>query len=143
METQHGGYLVDRSIKVRSKFPKIVLSIWGSDLYWFQRFPRHQSRIRSILTKVDLLVMECRRDQELAQNLGYCGKFHQVMPCCVSIMCMTSGLNRLMSRDKSFSLKKLEQIKSAIPRGSAPNVINFDIPNRADPFLSRRSLINE
>lgn len=80
METQHGGYLVDRSIKVRSKFPKIVLSIWGSDLYWFQRFPRHQSRIRSILAKVDLLVMECRRDQELAQNLGYCGKFHQVMP---------------------------------------------------------------
>jgi len=80
METQHGGYLVDRAVKVKFKSPKIVLSIWGSDLYWFQRFPRHQSRIRSILTKVDLLVMECRRDQELAQSLGYSGKFHQVMP---------------------------------------------------------------
>jgi glycosyltransferase involved in cell wall biosynthesis len=80
METQHAGYLIDRALRTIRLKPKLVLSIWGSDLFWFQRFPKHQRKIRSVLKKVDLLVMECRRDQSLALDLGYQGKFLDVMP---------------------------------------------------------------
>ena len=73
METQHSGYLTDRALARVEKKPKIVLSIWGSDLFWFQRFTSHKSRIKSILKKVDYLITECHRDEELAKTLGFLG----------------------------------------------------------------------
>jgi glycosyltransferase involved in cell wall biosynthesis len=73
METQHSGYLTDRALARVEKKPKIVLSIWGSDLFWFQRFTSHNSRIKSILKKVDYLITECHRDEELAKSLGFLG----------------------------------------------------------------------
>ena len=73
METQHSGYLTDRALARVEKKPKIVLSIWGSDLFWFQRFTSHKSRIKSILKKVDYLITECHRDEELAKSLGFLG----------------------------------------------------------------------
>ena len=73
METQHSGYLTDRALARVEKKPKIVLSIWGSDLFWFQRFTSHKSRIESILKKVDYLITECHRDEELAKSLGFLG----------------------------------------------------------------------
>ena len=80
METQHSGYLTDRALANVEKRPKIVLSIWGSDLFWFQKFPKHQTKIRSFLEKVDSLIVECKRDQSLAVEFGYKGKFLDVMP---------------------------------------------------------------
>ncbi|MFM7762517.1 MAG: glycosyltransferase, partial [Acidimicrobiaceae bacterium] len=73
METQHSGYLTDRALANVEKRPKIVLSIWGSDLFWFQRFTSHKSRIKSFLKKVDYLITECRRDEEIAKSLGFFG----------------------------------------------------------------------
>ena len=73
METQHAGYLTDKALSLASKKPKLALSIWGSDLFWFQRFPKHQSRIRSVLEKVDAIFTECRRDEEISRELGYKG----------------------------------------------------------------------
>ena len=80
METQHAGYLTDKALRSTQIKPTVVLSIWGSDLFWFQRFPNHVKKIRSILKKVDLLIMECRRDQALATSLGFNGKFFTNMP---------------------------------------------------------------
>jgi glycosyltransferase involved in cell wall biosynthesis len=73
METQHSGYLTDKALANVKKRPKIVLSIWGSDLLWFQRFTSHKSRIESILKKVDYLITECHRDEEIAKSLGFLG----------------------------------------------------------------------
>ena len=73
METQHSGYLTDRALVKVEIRPKIVLSIWGSDLFWFQRFTSHKSRIQSILKKVDYLITECHRDEEIAKSLGFIG----------------------------------------------------------------------
>jgi glycosyltransferase involved in cell wall biosynthesis len=73
METQHAGYLTDRALSAIRRKPKLVLSIWGSDLFWFQRFPRHQQKIRSLLKRVDALLTECQRDEELATNFGFKG----------------------------------------------------------------------
>ena len=80
METQHSGYLTDKALANVEKRPKIVLSIWGSDLFWFQQFPKHEVRIRSFLKKVDLLIVECKRDQVLAIQFGYEGKFLDPIP---------------------------------------------------------------
>ncbi len=108
METQHSGYLTDRALSAISRKPKLVLSIWGSDLFWFQQFPKHQRKIRSVLKRVDLLVMECRRDQNLALNLGYQGKFLDVMPATGGLE--TSRLKQLAlnnppSRRKQIAVK--------------------------------------
>lgn len=94
METQHAGYLTDRALNSLSDKPSVILSIWGSDLYWFQRFAKHQSKITSVLKKTDLLVMECQRDRELALTLGYKGKFFESMPA-------TGGLNTSMLGEKA------------------------------------------
>lgn len=86
METQHAGYLTDKALELINLKPKVILSIWGSDLFWFSQFSKHIVKLKSILSKVDLLIMECRRDQELAISLGYAGLFYEFMPA-------TGGMN--------------------------------------------------
>ena len=94
METQHAGYLTDRALQTVKYKPKVTLSIWGSDLFWFQRFPKHQIKIKSMLDQVDLLVMECRRDLELAITLGFKGLFFDSMPA-------TGGMNTELLAEKA------------------------------------------
>ena len=43
METQHAGYLTDRALTAVKSKPRVILSIWGSDLFWFQRFAKHRT----------------------------------------------------------------------------------------------------
>ena len=94
METQHAGYLTDKALEVISLKQKVILSIWGSDLYWFSQFSKHIVKLRSVLSKVDLLIMECRRDQELAISLGYVGSFYEFMPA-------TGGMNTELLSEKA------------------------------------------
>jgi glycosyltransferase involved in cell wall biosynthesis len=72
-ETQHAGYLSDLAIRKSSNQPKHILSIWGSDLYWFQQFKKHRTKIRGVLEQTNQLILECERDIELAYELGYKG----------------------------------------------------------------------
>ena len=72
-ETQHAGYLTEIAIRNTQKKPKQILSIWGSDLYWFQQFKKHRSKIRGVLEQTNQLILECERDIELAYELGYTG----------------------------------------------------------------------
>ena len=72
-ETQHAGYLADLAIRKSSKQPKHILSILGSDLYWFQQFKKHRTKIRRVLEQTDQLILECERDIKLAYELGYKG----------------------------------------------------------------------
>ena len=74
METQHAGYLTDRALKTVKSEPKIILSIWGSDLFWFQRFPKHRQKISLLFPRVNILITECERDEALATKLGFVGE---------------------------------------------------------------------
>lgn len=94
METQHAGYLTARALTAVKSKPRVILSIWGSDLFWFQRFAKHRTRIKSVLNKVDLLVMECHRDRELALTLGFEGEFFESMPA-------TGGMNTALLAQKA------------------------------------------
>jgi glycosyltransferase involved in cell wall biosynthesis len=72
-ETQHAGYLSDFAIRKSHRKPKHILSIWGSDLFWFKQFKKHRTKIREVLEQTDNLILECERDIKLAYELGYQG----------------------------------------------------------------------
>ncbi len=74
METQHAGYLTDRALETAKYKPKVILSIWGSDLFWFQRFPKHRQKMSLLFPKVNILITECQRDEVLATKFGFVGE---------------------------------------------------------------------
>jgi len=80
METQNAGYLIAETLPQLRTVPKVYLSIWGSDLFWFQQFANHRSKIHSILSRTDALSTECKRDIELAKVFGFKGKLLPTIP---------------------------------------------------------------
>jgi glycosyltransferase involved in cell wall biosynthesis len=87
LETQHGGYLLADSLKKLVDRPTFILTLWGSDLNWFQHDKKHQLRIINVLKDVDLLSTECVRDQDLARGFGFQGRFLPRIPA-------SGGINR-------------------------------------------------
>lgn len=79
-EIQHAGYLVLKTLKNWLVRPKLVVSIWGSDLYWFQQFEKHAKRIAELMRITDQLICECARDIPIAESFGYLGNHVVVMP---------------------------------------------------------------
>lgn len=80
VETQGAGYIALAAQKKSVRLPFFILTLWGSDFFWFQTFERHRSRIKKLLRHVDLLSMECERDVAIARNLGFNGKFVPPFP---------------------------------------------------------------
>ena len=74
METQHAGYLTDKALSSTQIKPTVILSIWGSDLFWFRRFAKHHQRLSNLLPKVDYLITECKRDEAFAREFGFVNK---------------------------------------------------------------------
>lgn len=75
METQNGGYptsIALNSLKLGDR-PKVLLTLFGSDIFWFGKFPSHKLRIQNLLSQTDYLAVECVRDERLARGLGYRG----------------------------------------------------------------------
>jgi len=76
MELNHAGKISVRALKkLDLQRPKVISTVWGSDIFWFGRFAKHQGYLAEILKGTDLLISECTRDHELAQNLGFSGEF--------------------------------------------------------------------
>ena len=76
MELNHAGKISARALKkLDSTRPKVISTVWGSDIFWFGRFAKHRGYLAEILKGTDLLISECTRDLELANDLGFNGKF--------------------------------------------------------------------
>ena len=80
VETQGAGYISSVALKALKIKPIFILTLWGSDLFWFRRFKRHEAQLRNLLPQVDLLSMECARDTEIAKQLGFTGKIFPPFP---------------------------------------------------------------
>jgi glycosyltransferase involved in cell wall biosynthesis len=81
LELQNAGYLVLDSLPyVKESRPKVISTNWGSDIYWFRRFKKHELRLRNLLEASDFYSAECRRDVNLALDLGFSGEVLPVIP---------------------------------------------------------------
>jgi len=80
LELQHGGYITSRALEDTSVKTPFIATNYGSDIYWFQQFPTHLSKIRKLLSRADRYSAECNRDVELAKELGFSGEVMPVFP---------------------------------------------------------------
>ena len=81
IEIQGAGYLTMRAEKTLvSRSIPLMVTNWGSDIYWFQRFQRHKKRIRRLLSLASFYAAECERDVPLALEHGFVGKILPVIP---------------------------------------------------------------
>ena len=84
MESQNGGYsfeIAARKARASGLFvPPTLLTLFGSDLYWFKNFPSHARRLRALLAMVTTVSAECQRDIEFARELGFKGNFLPLVP---------------------------------------------------------------
>jgi len=80
METQGGGYILRRALNRVESAPGTILTLWGSDLYWFRQFPGHRRKIKETLDLIDALALECHRDVQIARELGFTGRIIPPFP---------------------------------------------------------------
>jgi glycosyltransferase involved in cell wall biosynthesis len=82
MESQNGGYAYLRARKLSSRISKLpmLLTLFGSDLYWFSSISFHEARLRELLPAADALATEGRRDRDLAAKLGFNGRYLTSLP---------------------------------------------------------------
>ena len=73
LEIQGAGYLIDEAVRALGQSQRLILTNWGSDIYFYQDQPEHQQRIRSALELADYYSAECQRDYELARKFGFQG----------------------------------------------------------------------
>lgn len=69
-------------LETMQKFPRIkwLYSCWGSDLFYFQYQLQHISKIKAVLSRIQYLHTDCKRDLVLAKNLGFKGMHLGVIP---------------------------------------------------------------
>lgn len=81
IEFQHAGYLCLKvAERMGDAFPPWYATNYGSDIYLFGRLADHRERISRLLSRVDFYSAECRRDVELAKQMGLRGKVMPVIP---------------------------------------------------------------
>ena len=73
IEIQGAGYLLSDLNSDVLKFSKVILTNWGSDIYYFKSFTNHLVKIKEILKIADYYSAECLRDYSLARELGFSG----------------------------------------------------------------------
>lgn len=81
IEIQAAGYLtLAARKKFQGKFPKWIVTNWGSDIYLFGRLQSHKSKIHEVLSQCDYYSCECLRDVHLAQLSGCKAQVLSVFP---------------------------------------------------------------
>lgn len=81
LEMQGAGYLTLAAKKrLGKKFPRWMVTTWGSDIYYFGRFPAHAPKIKEVLKRCDYFQCECQRDNDLAITFGFKGTIMPVLP---------------------------------------------------------------
>ena len=81
LEIQNAGYIALRAFR-RFKPPgvRLVVTNYGSDIFWFRRFSAHEQKIRRLLSLTDLYAAECSRDVMLAREMGFTGEVAPLVP---------------------------------------------------------------
>ena len=59
---------------------KFRVTNWGSDIFWFQRFPKDKVKVKKLLQLADAYSADCERDVMLARNLRITDQIMPVIP---------------------------------------------------------------
>ena len=78
LEMQGAGYLVSSIKSEMYSNTKVIITNWGSDIYFYKNDPAHKVLIQKTLAMADFYSAECFRDYVLAKNLGFNGA---ELPC--------------------------------------------------------------
>ena len=107
LELQNAGYLVLKAFfKSKPDGLKLMVTNWGSDIFWFQRFPKHKAKLEKLLKLADFYSAECERDVVLARNLGFIGHAMPVIPNAGGFSEADFAIPRLASGErKTIALK--------------------------------------
>ena len=73
LEIQGAGYLVLNANAIRKIDAQLIVTNWGSDIYFYSSQPDHREKIKSVLKLATHYSAECVRDYELATQLGFSG----------------------------------------------------------------------
>jgi glycosyltransferase involved in cell wall biosynthesis len=80
LELQNAGYVGLKAFGNQKRDFSLISTNWGSDIFWFQRFPEHKKKLQRLLGISDFYSAECQRDVRLAQELGFSGTALPVIP---------------------------------------------------------------
>lgn len=81
LELQNAGYVALKALdNLKPKGLSLITTNWGSDIYWFQRYPKHKEKLERLMVLSDYHSAECARDLGLAANLGFTGVFLPIIP---------------------------------------------------------------
>ena len=82
LELQNAGYSTAVAYRglAKGKRPKLLITNYGSDVYWFRQFPSHMKKLRELAAFADAFSAECVRDTALAKEIGFNGIFMETMP---------------------------------------------------------------
>ena len=78
IELQNAGYVSRRACEDLDV--PLYVTNWGSDIYWFSRFKRHEIELKKLMKRANYYSAECLRDHALARELGFGGEFFPVVP---------------------------------------------------------------
>ena len=81
LELNHAGYIASKASRFGlATNTRIISTNWGSDIYWFQKYQRHQKQIKELMNISNFYSAECHRDLALATKYGFEGEFLEVSP---------------------------------------------------------------
>jgi len=83
IEMQNAGYLLlgcSKTLDSLEARPRVIVTNFGSDIFWFSRFPKHRDKIGRLLQLANDYSCECHRDVTLAKKLGFTGRVMPVFP---------------------------------------------------------------
>lgn len=78
LELQGAGYLLNYVPSILLSESKIIVTNYGSDIYYFKNMTEHVDLISKTLSLADFYSAECERDYALAQEFGFKGRN---LPC--------------------------------------------------------------
>lgn len=107
VEFQHGCYLIVRSFDfLKVPAPYLIATNYGSDIYWFRKYPRHRKKIQKVLSVASAYSAECSRDVKLAKEMGFKGKILPVIPNSGGFSSEILLAPKIPARDRSLLLVK-------------------------------------
>lgn len=73
LELQNAGYPTSQAYTLlgKSAKPPLYITNYGSDVYWYQKFPRHVRKLKKLLHHAEAFSAECERDNKIAKELGF------------------------------------------------------------------------